>query len=163
MLHHTACYMLLLVIMLNNTMAFQLKTVPHFINLLLCQGMQKWKLMEEAVCFCSSFQPCHCRCRLIWYTRKEAMILYLDSQPNSDSSVAKGAILLTTGSPQGSGIPSTSGQHSGTFGSALRGNVPVRCFLFTGTVSVRCSLFTGTVPMRCSLFTSTVPVNNLFL
>ena len=59
--------------------------------------------------------------------RKSKIILlavahfYLDSQPSSDSSITKVVILKTTGSPQGTGFPSTSGQKSGTFGPTLRG------------------------------------------
>ena len=44
---------------------------------------------------------------------------------NSDSSLTKVPSLQTTGSPQGTGFPSTSGQNSGTFGAALRGALRV--------------------------------------
>ena len=44
----------------------------------------------------------------------------MKSQPSSDSSLTKVPSLQTTGSPQGTGFPSTSGQNSGTFGAALR-------------------------------------------
>ena len=43
-----------------------------------------------------------------------SVCFYLDSQPSIDSSVAKVAILQATGSPQGTGFPSISGQNSGT-------------------------------------------------
>ena len=48
-------------------------------------------------------------------------IFYLNFQPSSDSSLTKAVSLQTTGSPQGTGFPSISGQNSGTFGAALRG------------------------------------------
>ena len=48
-------------------------------------------------------------------------IFDINFQPSSDSSLTKVPSLKTTGSPQGTGFPSTSGQNSGTFGTALRG------------------------------------------
>ena len=48
-------------------------------------------------------------------------IFDINSQPSSDSSLTKVPSLQTTGSPQGTGFPSTSGQKYGIFGAALRG------------------------------------------
>ena len=49
---------------------------------------------------------------------------------NSDSSLTKVPSLQTTGSPQGTGFPSTSGQNSGTFGTALRGTSRLLGYFF---------------------------------
>ena len=53
--------------------------------------------------------------------KKQWHIFDINYQPCSDSSLTKVPNLQTTGSPQGTGFPSTSGQISGTFGAALRG------------------------------------------
>ena len=78
------------------------------------------------------------------------------------------AILQTTGSTQGSGFHSTSGQNSGSFGAALRGALRelgrgswVKIYSLNGPV--RCFLFKSTVPVMCFLFIAIVPLNNLFL
>ena len=65
-------------------------------------------------------------CRTIEKKRKSKFfyhwpIFYLNSKPRSDSSLSKVLILQTTGSPQGTGFPSTSGQNFGIFGAALWG------------------------------------------
>ena len=48
-------------------------------------------------------------------------IFYLNSKPSSNSSLTKVVSLQTAGSTQGTGLPSISGQNSGTFVAALRG------------------------------------------
>ena len=62
--------------------------------------------------------------------------------------MAKLAILQITGSPQGSGFPSTSGQNSGNFGATLSGTSRVLGYFLENLFFKR---------------TGTVPVNNLFL
>ena len=93
--------------------------------------------------------------------QKQWHIFDINSQPSSDSSLTKVPSLQTTGSPQGTGFPSTSGKNSGTFGAALRGALrELGNFLKTSTfflrVSPRYVLFAGTVPPRCVLFAGTV-------